>query len=50
MQEYIKILRSGKQNNTAALIMSKDEMKDIIEIVESFKDSGLLPEGVSETI
>ena len=25
-------------------------MKDIIEIVESFEDFGLLPEGVSETI
>ena len=25
-------------------------MKNIIEIVESLEDSGLLPEGVSETI
>ena len=30
--------------------MSNDEMKENIEIVESREDSGLLPEGVSETI
>ena len=30
--------------------MSNDEMKDIIKIVESLEDSGLLSEGVSETI
>ena len=34
----------------AILIISNDEMKDIIEIVKSFEDSGLLFEGVSETI
>ena len=32
------------------LIISNDEMKDIIKIVESLEDSGLLPEGVSKTI
>ena len=42
-----KILGSGKPTT---LIISNDEMKDIIEIVESLEDSGLLPEGVSETI
>ena len=47
MQEYIKkILGSG---NTT-LIISKDKMKDIAEIVKSLKDSGLLLKGVSETI
>ena len=47
MQEYIKkILGSG----TTTLIISNDEMKDIIRIVKSFKDSGLLLKGVSETI
>ena len=54
MQEYIKkILGSGKHkqnNNTTTLIISNDEMKDIIEIVKSLEDSGLLLKGVSETI
>ena len=51
MQEYIKkILGSGKQNNTITLIISNDEMKDIIKIDKSLKDSGLLLERVSETI
>ena len=48
-----KILGSGKHNqnnNTTTLIISNDEMKDIIEIVKSLEDSGLLLEGVSETI
>ena len=30
--------------------MSNDEMKDIIEIVQSFEDSGLLLKGVNEKI
>ena len=34
----------------AILIISNDEMKDIIKMIESLKDSSLLPEGVSETI
>ena len=46
MQEYIKkILGSG--NNTT-LIISNDEMKDIIYIVKSLGDSGLLLKGVSK--
>ena len=40
---------SDSHNNTI-LIISKDEMKDIIEIVKSLEDSGLLFKGVSETI
>ena len=44
-----KILRSG-HNNTTILIISNDEMKDIIKIVKSLEDSGLLFKGVSETI
>ena len=47
MQEYIKILESGKPTT---LKISNDEMKDIIEIVESLEDSGLLSKGVSEAI
>ena len=46
MQEYIKKLGSG----TTILIRSNDEMKDIIRIVKSLEDSGLLLKGVSETI
>ena len=47
MQEYIKkILGSG----TTTLIISNDEMKDIIRIFKSLEDSGLLLKGVSETI
>ena len=41
---------SALHNNNTILIMSNDEMKDIIEIVKSLEDSSLLPEGVSETI
>ena len=39
-----------KQNNTTTLITSNDEMKDIIEIVKSLEDSGLLLKGVDGTI
>ena len=42
-----KILGSG--HNTT-LIISNDEMKDILKIVKSVEDSGVLLEGVSETI
>ena len=47
MQEYIKILGSG-HNNNITLIISKDEINDIIKIVKSFEDSGLLLKGVTE--
>ena len=51
MQEYIKkILESSKQNNTITLIISNDEIEDIIKIVKSLEDSGLLFKKVSETI
>ena len=43
-----KILESG--NNTATLIISNDEMKDIMKILKSPEDSGLLLKGVGETI
>ena len=47
MQEYIKkILGSG---NTT-LIISNNEMKDIIKIVKSLEDSGLLLKGVIKTV
>ena len=41
-----QILGSG----ITTLIISNDEMEDIIEIVKSPEDSGLLLEGLSETI
>ena len=43
-----KILRSGHINTT--LIISNDEMDDILKIVKSLEDSGVLLKGVSETI
>ena len=43
-----KILGSGKHNTT--LIISNDEMEDIIKIIKSLEDSGLLLKGVSETV
>ena len=44
-----KILGSGHNNNTT-LIISNDEMDDILKIIKSLEDSGLLLKGVSETI
>ena len=41
-----KILRSG----FTTLIISNEEMEDIIKIVKSFEDTGLLLKRVSETI
>ena len=43
-----KILGYGHNNTT--LIISNDEMDDILKIVKSLKDSGVLLKGVSETI
>ena len=43
-----KILGSGHNNTT--LIISNDEMDDILKIVKSPKDSGVLLKGVSEAI
>ena len=57
MQEYIKKkknLGSGRHSSSAShnttLIISNDEMKDIIKIVKSLEDSGLLLKGVSKTV
>ena len=47
MQECIKILGSG---NTTTLVISNYEIKDIIKIVKSLDDFGLLLEGVTETV
>ena len=49
MQEYLKkILGSGHNNTT--LIISNDEMDDILKIVKSLEDSVVLLNGVGETI
>ena len=51
-----KILGSGHNpsssalHNNAKLIISNEEMKDIIRIIKSLEDSSLLPEGTSKTI
>ena len=44
-----KILGSGNDNNTT-LIISNDEMDDILKIVKSLEDSGVLLKVVSETM
>ena len=44
-----KILGPG-HNNTTTLIISNDELEDIIKIVKSLEDSGLLLKGVTETV
>ena len=43
-----KILESGHNNTT--LVISSDEMDDILKIVKSLENSGVLLKGVSETI
>ena len=52
-----KILGSAKRpldlafpNKTKTLIISNDEMEDVMKIVKSLEDLGLLLKGVSETI
>ena len=44
-----KILGSG-HSNTTTLIISNDEIEDIIKIVKSLEDSNLLLEGVTEPV
>ena len=56
MQECIKKLGSihlsdpDLHNNTATLIISNDEMENIMKILKSLEDFGFLLKGVSETI
>ena len=44
----VKIFSSSL--NSTVLIISNDEMSDIIKIVKSLEDSGLLLKGVTETV
>ena len=61
MQEYIKKFLEFAHNRSlpsashihpsyTTLIISNDEMEDIIKIVKSLEDSGLLLKGVTETV
>ena len=46
-----KVLRSGHNHpSSTTLIISNDEMEDIIKILKSLDDSGLLLKGVTETV
>ena len=45
-----KVLGSGHNNTTTTLIISNNEIEDIIKIVKSLEDSGLLLNGVTETV
>ena len=47
------IHKKGSEHNhlsSTTLIISNDEMEDIIKIVKSLEDSGLLLKGVTETV
>ena len=46
MQEYKKIHESG----TTTLIISNEEMNDIMKIVQALEDSNILLKGVTKTI
>ena len=53
MQEYIKnirILINPSSSHNTVLIISNDEIEDIIKIVKCLEDSGLLLKGVTETV
>ena len=50
MLEYIKKIFGSGHNNNTTLIISNDQMEDILKIVKSLEDSGVLLKGVSETI
>ena len=48
IQKYIKkILGSG---NMTTLIISNNEMEEIIKIIKSLENSGLLSKGATETV
>ena len=55
MQEYIKKkLGSGNRHSSSAshttLMISNDDINDIIKIIRSLEGSGLLLKGVTETV
>ena len=48
MLVYIKKVLGSSHNTT--LVITNDEIKDLLKIVKSLEDSGLLLDGVTETI
>ena len=55
MRKYFKILGSGRHSSSAlhittTLIISNKDMEDLIKIVKSLEDSGLLLKGVTESV
>ena len=53
MQEYIKKYKynnNKKNTKNTTLIISNNDMKDLIKIVKSLEDSDLLLKGVTETV
>ena len=44
------MLGSGRHSSSRRLIISNNEMEDIIKIVKSLEDSGLLLKRVTETV
>ena len=50
MQEYIKKILGSGHNNTTSLIISNNEMEDMVKIVKSLEDSGLFLKGITETV
>ena len=45
-----KVLGSGSTSKTTTLIISNEEMNDIMKIVQALENSGVLLKGVTETI
>ena len=41
---------SSSASHNTALIVSNNEMEDVVKIVKSLEDSGLLLKGVTETV
>ena len=50
MQEYIKKILGSGHNNNIVLIISNDKINDIMKIVKSHEESGLLLKGVTQTV
>ena len=54
MQGYIKILGSGRPSSytlrTTTLIISNEEMIDIIKVVQGLEHSNVLIKGITKTI
>ena len=50
MQEYVKKKKLGSGHNNTTLITSNDEIEDIVKIVKSLEDFGLLLKGVTKIV